>query len=171
MWAELCGISRKLRGNGYETYLEQGASRSPDQLRSLVTVPDEASNGLGVSGYLESKEFRPEAERWSQHSFQVMLSTFNIYAESSYPQKTLRAQSVVIRGNLNLKDVPLEDFVPSRASLRHMYESLSFNELEKAFNGQAVNVGLINMIKIRKKLSSCCDDRFLKQCNLLVSGE
>ena len=104
-------------------------------------------------------------------SSQVMVSAFNIYAESSYPQKTLRAQSVVIGGNLNLKDVPLEDFVPSRASLRHMYESLSFNELEKAFNGQAVNVGLINMIKIRKKLSSCYNDRFLKQCNLLVSGE
>ena len=67
MWAELCGISRKLRGNGYETYLEQGTSRSPDQLRSLVTVPDEAFNGLGVSGYLESKEFRPGPERWSQH--------------------------------------------------------------------------------------------------------
>ena len=94
-------------------------------------------------------------------SSQAKVPPFNLCAENITP-RNFQSSECSDRRNLNLKDVPLEDFVPSRASLRHMYESLSFNELEKAFNGQAMNVGLINMIKIRKKLSSCCDDRFLK---------
>ena len=55
--------------------------------------------------------------------------------------------------------------------MRHVCKPLSFNELKEAFNGQAVNVGIFNMIELGKKLSSCYNDRLLKECNLLVSRE
>lgn len=44
----------------------------------------------------------------------------------------------------------------------HVREPLSLDELEEVFNGQAMDVGIIDMIKISNKLSSCCDDRFLE---------
>ena len=52
--------------------------------------------------------------------------------------------------------------------MRHMGESQSLNELEEAFNGQAMNFGLVNMIKIRDELSPRCDNRLLEDCDLLV---
>lgn len=66
------------------------------------------------------------------------------------------------------RSVPLEDFVPSRASMRHVCEPLALDELEEAFNGQAMNVGIISPIEICDKLSSGFDDRLLKDCDLLV---
>ena len=44
----------------------------------------------------------------------------------------------------------------------HVSESLSLDKLEEAFNGQAMNVGIIHMVKIRNEFSSGCDDRLLK---------
>lgn len=55
--------------------------------------------------------------------------------------------------------------------MRHVCEPLSLDELEEAFNSQATNIGIINIIEIFDKLSSCCDDRFLKHCDLLVFWE
>ena len=55
--------------------------------------------------------------------------------------------------------------------MRHVCKPLSLDELKEAFNGQALNVGIINMIEVGKKLSSRYNDRLLKQCNLLVSRE
>ena len=55
--------------------------------------------------------------------------------------------------------------------MRHVCEPLSFNKLENTFNGQALNISIINMIKLRDELSSCYDDRLLEQCDLLVSRE
>ena len=55
--------------------------------------------------------------------------------------------------------------------MRHVCEPLSLDELKEAFNGQALNVGIINMIELGKKPSSCYNDRLLNECNLLVSGE
>ena len=55
--------------------------------------------------------------------------------------------------------------------MRHVCKPLSLDELKEAFNGQALNVGIINMIELGKELSSCYNDRLLKECNLLVSRE
>ena len=55
--------------------------------------------------------------------------------------------------------------------MRHVCKPLSLDELKKAFNGQAMNIMIINMIELGKKLSSCYNDRLLKKCNLLVSRE
>ena len=55
--------------------------------------------------------------------------------------------------------------------MRHVCKPLSLDELKEAFNGQALNVVIINMIELGKKLSSCYNDRLLKKCNLLVSRE
>ena len=67
--------------------------------------------------------------------------------------------------------VPFENFVPSRASMRHVCESLSFNELEEAFDRQVMDIGLIKIIEICDKLSPSCDNRLLKHRDLLVLGE
>ena len=53
--------------------------------------------------------------------------------------------------------------------MRHVCKPLSLDELKKAFNGQALNIGIINKIEVGKELSSCYNDRLLKECNLLVS--
>ena len=55
--------------------------------------------------------------------------------------------------------------------MRHVCEPLSLDELEKAFNGQAVNRGIINIIKLRDKFSPRCDDSLLEHCDLLVFRE
>ena len=55
--------------------------------------------------------------------------------------------------------------------MRHVCKPLSLDELKEAFNGQAFNVGIINMIELGKKLSSRYNDHFLKECNLLVFRE
>lgn len=58
-WPKLSWISCILRDNDEGTHLKQGASCSPDQFGSLVTVPDEPFDSLRISGYLESEELRP----------------------------------------------------------------------------------------------------------------
>lgn len=55
--------------------------------------------------------------------------------------------------------------------MRHVCESLSLNELEEAFDRQAMNIGLTKIIEICDKLSPGCDNRLLKDCDLLVLGE
>ena len=55
--------------------------------------------------------------------------------------------------------------------MRHVCEPLSLDELEEAFNGQAMDIGLINIIEIGDELSPRCDDRLMKTCDLLVLGE
>lgn len=55
--------------------------------------------------------------------------------------------------------------------MRHVCEPLSLDELEEAFDGQAMDIGLINIIEIGDKLSPRCDNRLLKNCDLLVLGE
>lgn len=55
--------------------------------------------------------------------------------------------------------------------MRHVCEPLSLNELEEAFDRQAMDIGLINIIEFCDKLSACCDNRLLKYRDLLVLGE
>lgn len=50
----------------------------------------------------------------------------------------------------------------------HVCEPLSLDELEESFNGQALNVGIIYIIKLCDKIAPRCDDRLLKDCDLLV---
>lgn len=45
--------------------------------------------------------------------------------------------------------------------MRHVCEPLSLDELEEAFNGQTMDVGIINNIEIGDKSSLRCDDRLL----------
>lgn len=53
--------------------------------------------------------------------------------------------------------------------MRHVREPLSLDELEKAFNSQAMNIIILDMIEIRHELSPSCGDRLLKDGDLLVS--
>lgn len=55
--------------------------------------------------------------------------------------------------------------------MRHVCKPLSLDELKEAFNGQALNVGIINVTELGKEFSSCYNDCLLKECNLLVSRE
>lgn len=55
--------------------------------------------------------------------------------------------------------------------MRHVCEPLSLDELEEAFNGQAMNCGIINIIKLCDEFSPRCDDSLLEHCNLLVFRE
>lgn len=43
----------------------------------------------------------------------------------------------------------------------HVCEPLSLDELEEAFDGQAMDIGLINIIEIGDELSPGCDNRLL----------
>ena len=52
--------------------------------------------------------------------------------------------------------------------MRHMREPLSLDELEEAFNSQAMNAFIIDSIEICHKLPACCDDGLLKDGDLLV---
>lgn len=52
--------------------------------------------------------------------------------------------------------------------MRHVRKPLSLNELEKASNGQAMNVTIMDVIKICDELSSCCDNCVLEDGDLLV---
>ena len=55
--------------------------------------------------------------------------------------------------------------------MRHVCEPLSLDELEEAFDGQAMDVGLFHIVQICDKLSPRCDNRLLKDCDLLFLGE
>ncbi len=55
--------------------------------------------------------------------------------------------------------------------MRHVCESLSLDELEEAFNSQVMNVVILDMIEICDELPSSCDDRLLKDCDLLFFRE
>lgn len=55
--------------------------------------------------------------------------------------------------------------------MRHMCEPLTLDELEEAFDSQAMNVGIINIIEIRDELSPGCDDSLLEHCDLLIFRE
>ncbi len=50
----------------------------------------------------------------------------------------------------------------------HVGEPLPLDELEEAFNSQAMNVGIVKIIKICHKLAPRGDDGLLKDCDLLI---
>lgn len=79
---------------------------------------------------------------------------------------------MLICGDLDSEEFgPLQNSIPFAGLVGHICETLSFNMVKKATNGDIINIMFVNMMEFWDKSSSGLNDRVSKKSDLLVTRE
>ena len=94
---------------------------------------------------MKSEEFRPGSD-FSELALRSLgkVPTCEICFESNRWKKSSELR----------RSIPLENFVPSRASMWHICEPLSLYKLKEAFNSQITDIGITKMLEVCNELFS-----------------